>query len=97
VRVFSRSTIVRFSRSHPSAREPLRAWFAEVTRAQWSGPADIRRAYASASLLAGDRVVFNIKGNTYRVVVMVKYEFHAVYVRFIGTHAEYDRIDATTI
>ena len=97
MRVFSQSTVSRFGRSHAAAREPLRAWFKEVSRARWSGPADVRRAYASASFVGNDRVVFDIKGNAYRVVVAVKYEFRVVYIRFIGTHAEYDRVDAATI
>ena len=97
MRVFSQSTLATFGRSHAAAREPLRAWFAELGRARWSGPEDVKRQFASASFLAGDRVVFNIKGNAYRVVVAVKYEFHVLYIRFVGTHAEYDRIDAATI
>lgn len=63
VRIFSQSTVSRFGRLHAQAREPLRAWFKEVTRARWSGPADVKQAYASASFLGGDRIVFNIKGN----------------------------------
>jgi mRNA interferase HigB len=65
--------------------------------ASWSGPDDIKTRYPSASFLAGNRVVFNIKGNKYRVIVAIKYEFFAAYIRFIGTHAEYDAIDAGTI
>jgi mRNA interferase HigB len=57
----------------------------------------VKRRYASASFLEGDRVVFNVKGNKYRIVVAIRYEFHAVYIRFIGTHAEYDAIDAETV
>jgi mRNA interferase HigB len=97
VRVFNRSTVRAFSDAHADARQALFAWFTEVERANWGGPDEIKTAYPSASLLAGNRVVFNVKGNKYRVVVAVKYEFFAVYVRFIGTHAEYDKIDAATI
>ncbi len=68
-----------------------------MERANWRAPEDVKRRYASASFLEGDRVVFNVKGNKYRIVVAIRYEFHAVYIRFIGTHAEYDAIDAETV
>jgi mRNA interferase HigB len=97
VRVFNRSTVRAFADEHADARQALFAWFAEVERASWGGTDAIKAAYPSASFLAGNRVVFNVKGNKYRVVVAVKYEFFAVYIRFIGTHAEYDEIDAGTI
>jgi mRNA interferase HigB len=97
VRVFNRSTVRAFADAHADVRQPLLAWFAEVARAHWSGPDDIKTRYPSASFLRADRVVFNVKGNKYRVVVAVKYEFFAVYIRFIGTHAAYDEIDAATI
>ena len=97
MRVFSRSTLRAFADAHAAARQPLYAWFAEVERATWRGPDDIKARYPSASFLKGNRVVFNIKGNEYRIIVAVKYEFFAVYVRFVGTRAEYNRIDATTI
>ncbi len=97
VRVFNRSTVRAFADEHADSRQPLFAWFAEVERANWIGPDDIKARYPSASFLAGNRIVFNIKGNTYRIVIAVKYEFFAVYIRFIGTHAEYDDIDAATI
>ncbi len=76
---------------------PLRAWFKEAKEAGWKGPSEIKERYASASFLANDRVVFNIKGNDYRLVVAVRYDFGIVYIRFVGTHAEYDKIDAATI
>ena len=95
--MFNRSTVRAFAGAHADARQPLFAWFAELLRARWTGPTDIRASYPSASFLAGNRVVFNIKGNKSRVVVAIKDEFFAVYIRFIGTHAEYDAIDAATI
>jgi mRNA interferase HigB len=97
VRVFNRSTVRAFAAAHADARQPLFAWFAEVEGAQWNGPDDIKARHASASFLAGNRVVFNIKGNKYRVVVAIKYEFFAVFIRFIGTHANYEAVDAATI
>lgn len=97
VRVFNRSTVKAFADAHADARQPLFAWFAALEGAQWSGPEDIKASYPFASFLAGNRVVFNVKGNKYRAVVAIKYEFFVVYIRFIGTHAEYDAIDAGTI
>lgn len=97
VRVFNRSTVRDFADAHTDARQPLLAWFAEVEKADWTGPEDIKQRYPSASIVNKDRIVFNIKGNKYRVAVAVKFEFHVVYIRFIGTRAEYDKIDATTV
>lgn len=75
----------------------MRAWYKEAKAAKWQDPADIKRRYRSASFLANSRVVFNIKGNRYRLVVVVRYEFGIVYIRFVGTHSDYDRINAETI
>ena len=79
------------------AEGPLRAWFKEAEAANWRSPADIKRRYASASFVRGNRVVFNIGGNKYRLIVQVNYDFFVVYVRFIGTHKEYDRVDAESV
>jgi mRNA interferase HigB len=98
VRIFNRSTLQEFWEKHADAEQPLRAWFAEVSKAKWEATTDVTRRYRSADFLPGDRIVFNIKGNTYRLVVAVKYRpFYCVYIRFIGTHAEYDRIDAAAV
>ncbi len=97
MRIFNRSTVKAFADEHADARQALFAWFAEIERATFRGPDEIKAAYQSASFLADNRVVFNVKGNKYRVVVAVKFEFFAVYIRFIGTHAEYNDIDAATI
>jgi len=97
MRVIAKSTLEAFWARHADAEQPLKAWHAEVAKAAWRGPSDIRRRYASASFLPDNRVVFNIKGNEYRLVVHVKYDFGIVFVKFVGTHAEYDRINATTI
>lgn len=78
------------------SERPLRAWYREALHADWSGPADVKRLYRNASFLA-DRVVFNIAGNKYRLVVHIHYRHRVVYIRFVGTHKEYDRIDVKTI
>lgn len=90
-------TLREFWERYPQAEAPLRGWYAEVSRATWQTPADIKAAHRNASFLANNRVVFNIKGNDYRLVVAVRYSAGVMFIRFVGTHAEYDRIDAATI
>ncbi len=97
VRVISRKALREFWQRHADSEVALRSWFKEAKEADWRVPSEIKQRYASASFLADDRVVFNIKGNEYRLVVAVRYDFGIVYIRFVGTHAEYDKIDATTI
>lgn len=87
VRIIAKKILCDFWRRHADAEQPLKAWHREVALAVWKGPADVKRFYPSASILPDDRVVFNIKGNTYRLVVAVRYEFQIVYIRFIGTHS----------
>jgi mRNA interferase HigB len=79
------------------AREPLMAWFRQVKQADWSKSADVKRDVRSASILKDGRAVFNIAGNKYRVVVWINYPYRVVYIRFIGTHRQYDAIDAQNI
>ena len=75
----------------------MRAWYHDVLQADWKSPADVKRVYASASIVGENRVVFNVKGNRYRLVVAINYSYGVCYVRFVGTHAAYDRIDVATI
>lgn len=92
---------VKFLRSfwekHPDAEQPLKSWVDEVRKATWTQPAEIKEQYRNASILKNRRVVFNIKGNDYRLVVSVAYHYLAVYVKFVGTHNEYDAIDTETV
>jgi mRNA interferase HigB len=97
MRIFSRRTLRAFWESHRDAEQPLRAWFAEAKKADWKQPADILRDYSNSRVLGKNRAVFNIKGNDYRLVVTVRYDKGSVFVRFVGTHAEYDKIDALTV
>lgn len=97
MRVISVSTLKAFWKRHPDAEQPLKAWFDEARTAAWSTPSDIKRRYRTASILKNRRVVFNIKGNDYRLVVAVAYRLQIVYVKFVGSHREYDVVDAETI
>lgn len=99
VRVIARRTLRDFwlRAGHGDAEQPLRAWFAEVRRATWRTPADVKAAHRNASFVGEDRVVFNVGGNKYRLVVAVKYSAQIVFVRFVGTHKAYDRIDARKV
>jgi mRNA interferase HigB len=97
MRIIARRVLREFWKQHPDARQALPAWYADVKQEAWKSPADIKEIYRTASLVANNRVVFNVKGNRYRLVVAIQYEVGIVYIRFIGTHQEYDRIDAATI
>ncbi len=97
MRVISRATLKAFYGRHADAKGPLEAWFAEAKRAVWREFNDIKNRYRSADAVGENRVVFNIKGNAYRLVVVVHYRVQTVYVRFVGTHAEYDRVDVETV
>lgn len=97
MRIISRKPLREFSEKHPPAKKPLDAWFATASRANWSCFADVRAAYGSADVVSGNRVIFDIGGNKYRLVVKAAYKCRILYVRFVGTHAEYDKIDPETI
>ncbi len=99
VRVIALRTLRLFweKPGHEDAEGPLRAWYREAEAAHWNTPTDIQRHYRTASVLKAGRVVFNIKGNKYRLVVKIVFEAQRIYVRFVGTHEEYDRIDANSV
>jgi mRNA interferase HigB len=97
MRIISRRILREFWEKHPDATIALETWFHDVEHANWNTPTDIKAVYQNASFVANNRVVFNIKGNHYRLVVVVIYQYGVVYIRFVGTHEEYDRIDVTTI
>ena len=97
MRIIARKVLREFWAGHPDAEQALQAWYHDVKRARWKRPADVKAVYRTASVVGNNRVVFNIKGNQYRIVVAVQYQFGIVYIRLVGTHREYDRIDATTI
>lgn len=97
VKVIAVRTLRSFWERHPDSEQPLKAWYEEAKHAAWNTPQDIRNHYASASFVGRNRVAFNIKGNDYRLIVAVAYRFQAIYIQFVGTHAECDKIDATTV
>jgi len=103
MRVIARRTLREFvegragHRDQPALRAALNAWFDEVKKARWKSTADVKRLYRTASIVSADRVIFNIKGNDYRLVVSVDYEKGIVWIKWIGTHRDYDRIDVTKV
>ena len=86
-----------FWEQHPDAMEPLLAWHHEVLKEDWDTPAKVKAKYGNASIVGNNRVIFNIKGNTYRLVVKINYHYRIVYVRFVGTHAEYSEVDVEEV
>ena len=97
MRVISRKPLNELARRHSDAKPGLEAWFHEAEDADWANPAQVKAQYARASILRNGRVVFNIGGNKYRLVVRINYAYRVVYVRFAGTHSEYHQIDAEEI
>ena len=97
MKIISVKTLIDFWVKYPDSEQQIKAWVDEVRHASWHQPVDIKAKYKSASILKNRRVVFNIKGNNYRLIVAVAYQFGAIYIKFIGTHKQYDLIDAETI
>jgi len=98
--VIALSTLKAFLRRSPAyadAREPVMAWYRQVRSADWATPVEVKRAVRTASILKDGRAVFNVAGNKYRIVVWINYPYRVVCIRFIGTHRQYDRIDARTV
>jgi mRNA interferase HigB len=97
VRVISKRKLRAFWERHEDAEQPLKAWHKAVEQARWKTSASLKERFATASIISANRVVFNIGGNKYRLVTAINYPFGTVFIRFIGTHAEYDDVDARTI
>jgi mRNA interferase HigB len=97
MRILSRSTLRNFWEAHPDAEEALKTWYSEVSHTNWQSPLDVKASHRNASIIGNDRVVFNIKGNTYRLIVAIRYDISIIFIRFIGTHAEYDKVNAETV
>ena len=97
MRVIALKALRDFWQQRPDAEQSLRAWYHDAQQSVWRTPAEIKLIYRNASVIGSNRIVFNVKGNTYRLVVAVQYEHGIVYIRFVGTHEEYDRIDAARV
>lgn len=97
MRVIAKRTLRDFWEKHADSEQQLKAWYNEAEEADWKSPNEIKKDYPSASILEDNRMVFNIKGNRYRLIVKINYNYGVVWIRFVGTHAEYDKIDATKI
>ncbi|CDZ33315.1 type II toxin-antitoxin system HigB family toxin [Neorhizobium galegae] len=98
MQVIAKSTLRSFWERHPQAKGPLGFWHAAVSKAEWNGPVDVKRMFgAKVDFIADNRLIFDIAGNKYRLIVHVAYEYRRVLIKFVGTHSEYDRIDPETI
>ena len=97
MRVIAKRTLRDFWEKHADSEQQLKSWYNEAEQADWKSPNDIKKDYPSASILEDNRIVFNIKGNSYRLIVRINYNYGIVWIRFVGTHAEYDKVDATKI
>jgi len=97
VRIIARKTLKDFLEKHPDAEQPLKVWHAEALHSAWVHPKDIKARYPAVRFLTGNRVVFNIKGNRCRLITHVRFDLGRVYIRFIGTHSEYDKVNAATV
>ena len=98
MQVIAKRTLKEFWLRHPQAETPLKVWYAQASRARWMAPSDIKDAFGtSVDFVGDDRVVFDISGNKYRLIVRVSYPFQRIMIKFVGTHKDYDRIDARTV
>jgi mRNA interferase HigB len=96
-RIFAKSTLRQYWEKHSDSEQYLKTWYDTAMNSDWKTPSDVKQTYANVSILRGSRIVFNIKGNSYRLVAKFYYEKQWIFIRFIGTHSEYERIDANTI
>ena len=97
MRVISKKTLKEYYEKNAESKQPLLIWFKEVNNGKWKNHNEMKEMFSSLSILPNERIVFNIKGNKYRIVARVNYDFQIIWIRFVGTHAEYDKIDATKI
>ncbi len=96
-RIFAKRTLREFWNKYPESEQYLKTWYDTAMSCDWRTPSDVKRSYANASILKSGRIVFNIKGNSFRLVTKFNFEKQWIFIRFIGTHSEYDKIDANTI
>lgn len=96
-RIFAKSTLREFWEKYPDSEQYLKSWFETAMNSSWKAPSDVKKTYANASILKDSRIVFNIKGNAYRLITKFNFEKQWIFIRFIGTHKEYNKIDANII
>jgi mRNA interferase HigB len=96
-RIFAKSTLREFWENHPDSEKYLKTWYDTAMSANWKTPNDVKKNYANPSILKDSRIVFNIKGNSYRLVIKFNFEHQLAFVRFLGPHSDYDKIDANNI
>ena len=97
LRVIAKKILKDFWEKHPDCEQQLKAWFKETSNADWKDAHDVKTEYPKASILKGNRIIFNISGNSYRLIVKINYDYQMIWIRFIGTHKEYDKINANEI
>lgn len=97
MRIFNRSAILSYARLHADAQNDLLSWYAIAEKAHWHNPQDVKTKFPNASIIGNNRVVFNIKGNNYRLIVSFNYQHGACYIKFFGSHAQYDKVNAETV
>jgi mRNA interferase HigB len=97
MRIIAKKSLKLFWESHPDSEQQLKAWYAKVKAAQWRTSSDVKNDYRNASFVANNRVIFNIKGNKYRLVTAINYDYQIMYIRFVGHLKDYDKINASTI
>ena len=97
MRIIAKKILREFWEKHSDCEQQLKAWYTETSKAEWKTPNEIKLEYPSASILNDNRICFNIKGNNYRLIVRINYDYQMVWIRFIGTHSDYDKIDANKI
>ena len=97
MRIVAKKILREFWELYPDCEQQLKTWYEDTEKARWDNPNQIKEDYPSASILKDNRIVFNIKGNYYRLIVKIRFDHETIYIRFIGTHKEYDKIDAQNI
>ena len=97
MRVIAKKTLRDFWKKHKDCEQQLKSWYQEVSNTEWKNSNEIKLEYPTASIIGNNRVVFNIKGNTYRLIIKINFDYQIIWIRFIGTHTEYDKINAKTI
>jgi mRNA interferase HigB len=97
MRIIARNTLIKYWKKHPDTEQPLKSWFDEVSNAVWESPNQLKKQFRNASIINKKRVVFNIKGNSYRLVVDIEYKIGIIFVVWIGSHVEYDKINVKEV